>query len=78
MRYVVDGFIKNVKEPQKKEYLKNTHKKTHYIGKKDKEQMQLEVAVKVLRKQLQKEEEKRTEIETKHKHFQKIDESTKK
>ena len=39
---------------------------TYYICKKDKEQKQLEVAIRDLRKQLQEgEEEKRTEVETK-------------
>ena len=32
MGYAVDGFITNVKEPQRKEYLKNAHMKhTTYV-----------------------------------------------
>ena len=46
--------------------LKEYPHETHYICKKDKEQKQLEVAIRDLRKQLQEgEEEKRTEVETK-------------
>ena len=46
--------------------LKEYPHETHYIRKKDKEQKQLEVAIRDLRKQLQEgEEEKRTEVETK-------------
>ena len=77
MGYVVAGFITNLKELQRKEYLENTHMKTHYICKKDKEQKQLKV-VRELRKQLQEGEEKRTEVEGKYKNLQKIHESTKK
>ena len=68
MGYAVDGFITNVKELQRKKYPHETEypHKTHYICKKDKEQKQLEVAIRDLRKQLQEgEEEKRTEVETK-------------
>ena len=75
MGYVVDGFITNVKEPQRKEYLKNTHKKyTTFVKKEEK---QLEVAIRELRKQLQEEEEKRSEVEAKYKNLQKIHECTK-
>ena len=41
MGYVVDGFITNVKELQRKEYLKNTHMKHTTSLKSDKEQKQL-------------------------------------
>ena len=77
MGYAVDGFITNVKELQRKGYLKNIHMK-HYICKKDKEQKQLEVAMRELRKQLQEEEKKRKEAEAKYKNLQKIHEWTKK
>ena len=50
MEYVVGGFIINVKKPQRKEQLKNAYT-TSVI--KDKEQKQLEVAIRELRKQLQ-------------------------
>ena len=75
MEYVVGGFIINVKKPQRKEQLKNAYT-TSVI--KDKEQKQLEVAIRELRKQLQQEEESRTEVETKYKNSQNIHESTKK
>ena len=51
MGYAVDGFITNVKELQKKEYLKNTHMKHTTSVKKGKEQKQLEIAFRDLRKQ---------------------------
>ena len=76
--YVVDGFITNVKEPQRKKVLKEYQYETHHICKKDKEQKQLEVALKELRKKLQEEEETGTEVEGKYKNLQKIHESTKK
>ena len=38
MGYVVDGFITNVKEPQRKKVLKEYQYETHHICKKDKEQ----------------------------------------
>ena len=75
-----------MKEQQRKEYFKNTHKKytisvkkttIYYICKKDNKQKQLEVAIRELRRQLQEEEEKRSEVETKYKNLQKIHESTK-
>ena len=68
MGYAVDGFITNVKELQRKEYLKNTHMKHTTSLKSDKEQKQLEVAIRDLRKQLQ-EKEKRTEVEVKYKNL---------
>ena len=68
MGYVVDGFITNVKELQRKEYLKNTLMKHTTSLKRDKEQKQLEVAIRDLRKQLQ-EKEKRTEVEVKYKNL---------
>ena len=73
MGYAADGFITNVKELQRKKYPHETEypHKTHYICKKDKEQKQLEVAIRDLRNQLQ-DEEKRTEVETKYKNLQKI------
>ena len=55
-----------------KEYPHETH-----ICKEDKEQKQLEVAIRDHRKQLQEEEEKRTEVETKYKSLQKIHKCTK-
>ena len=58
--------------------LKEYPQEIHYICKKVKEQKQLEVAIRELRKQLQEEEEKRTEVEAKYKNLLKIHESTKK
>ena len=58
--------------------LKEYPHETHYICKKNKEQNQLELAIKDLRKQLQQQEEKRTEVEAKYKNLRKIHECTKK
>ena len=58
--------------------IKEYPQETHYICKKDKEQKQLEVGIKELRKHLQEKQEKRTELEAKCKNLQKIHESTKK
>ena len=77
MGYVEDGIITNAKGPQRKEHLKNTRKKYTTSVKNDKDQKQLEVAIRELRRQLQEEEEKRSEVETKYKNLQKIHESTK-
>ena len=57
--------------------LKEYPQEIHYICKKEKEQKQLEVAIKELRKQLSEEEEKRSEGEAKYKNLQKIHESAK-
>ena len=58
--------------------LKEYPHETHYICKKNKEQNQLEVAMRDFRKQLQQQEEKRTEVETKYKNLQKIHECIRK
>ena len=58
--------------------LKEYPQEIHYICKKVKEQKQLEVAIRELRKQLQEGEEKQTEVEAKYKNLLKIHESTKK
>ena len=44
MGYAADGFITDVKEIGRKEYLKNTHIKHTISVKKDKEQKQLEIS----------------------------------
>ena len=50
MERALDGFITNVKQHQRKEYLMNTHMKHTTSVKKNKEQNQLEVAIRDLRK----------------------------
>ena len=71
MGYAADGFITNVKELQRKEYLKNTHMKHTTSVKKSNEQKQLDVAIKDLRKQQQQQQqEKSTEVEAKYKNLQ--------
>ena len=75
--YVEDGIITNAKGPQRKEHLKNTRKKYTTSVKNDKDQKQLEVAIRELRRQLQEEEENRSEVEKKYKNLEKIQEPTK-
>ena len=78
MRYAVDDFITNMKKPERKEFLRNTHMKHTTSVKKDKEQKQLEVPIRQLRKPLQEEEEESTKVKVNYKNWQKIHESTKK
>ena len=53
MGYAVDGFIINVKELQSEECLKNAHMKYTISVENDKEQKQLQIAIRNIRKQLQ-------------------------
>ena len=76
--YVVDDLTTNVKEPKRKEQLKNTGMKETTSVKRTINRSNYSQKIRELTKQLQEGEETRKEVTAKYSNLQKIHESTKK